>query len=283
MIGSTAEYQIKKLLELLGYQVIRENVIQPSIDKIINFIGEPPSLKYKCVLKKPIFSPDGNIALSIKRGNFTGSDITDLLDDIAEARAHESDYLLQNINSGMLISNSLKNPSEINEYLERGIKCWDGSRMYFYSAKAYTIKELSKVAPLKEEHLDVDFNASYLRQWKFDNKKENTINGRFILFIDEHDSEFIYSTDHNERILNLIYDDEIKTMIEERDINVFSYFEIHVLGKANEDLVKTSYLNFSRRNTNPDKKEIGATFIANIEIIQYGVSPWAILLKHTVE
>lgn len=280
MIGSTAEDQIKILLELIGYQIIRENVIQPSIDKVINFVGDPkPVTKFKCVLREPKFSPKGNIAVSIKRGNFKDSDVTDLLEDIEEAKSSSIDYLLQNINSGLLISNALKNPSDINRYKERGVICWDVSRLFLYASKAYTIKQLSQISPLKEENLDLTFSASYLRQWRLDPDKQNTINGNFIVFIDEHDSNFIYSTDHNELVLKQIYEKEIKTMVEERDLNVYSKFEIHVLGKANENLVRTSYLDFSRMNTKKDQKEIGATFMADLGIIQYSVSPWAVLLK----
>jgi len=280
MIGSTAEDQVKKLLEYLGYQILRENVIKPSIDKIIKYTGEPkPKLNNKCVLKEPKFSPKGNIAVSIKTGNFKDSDVTDLIKDIDEAKNHPDDYLLQNIDSGLIISNSLKKPSEIDSYKDRGIICWDISRLFFYASKVNIIKDMSESAPIKEVNLELNFYASYLRQWTFDKSKSNTINGRFIVLVDEHDSEFVYSTDHNSNVLNEIYKKEIKTMIEERDLNVFSSFEIHVLGKANEELVKSSYLDFSRENTKGNQKDIGARFRADLEIVQYSVSPWAALLK----
>jgi len=279
VIGSIAEKNVKILLELLGYGIIRENVIQPNIDKIINFLGEPiPIPPNPCKLEQPIYSPDGYIAVSIKKGDFSDGDVTSLINDIAEAQNHETDHILQKVEGGLILSNALKLPSEINNYRERGIFCWDISRLFFYSAKAKNSQELSKIAPVKETIMDEGKQISYLRQWNISYELKNTIVGKFILFIDNHESEFIYSTDHNNEILDYIYKVEINPFIEDRDLSVYSYFEIHVLGKANEDLVKTSYINFAREHAKNNPKEIGVTYSAELPIYHYSVSPWAILL-----
>jgi len=282
LIGDTAEKDVKRLLELLGYSIIKENVIHPNIDKIVKFIGEPkPKSKYPCLLKKPIFSPSEEdiIAVSIKKGNFSDSDITNLLENIEDAKRSEKDITLQNIKSGILISNYTKSPSEIDRYLDRGIYCWDLCRLLFYASKASKAKKLSNMAPVREYNIDLNIKSSYLRLWNLSTAHENILPVKFLLFIDEHDSDFIYSADHHSELMEYLYCREIKTMMEERDISVEAQFEVHVLGKANPDLVTKAHIDFSRKYLRSKDEEIGALFTADIPIFQYSISPWSVLIN----
>ena len=275
------EEDVKNLLELLGYSILRENLIKyPGIDKIAKFIGVPkPTPPNPCSLQKPIYSPNGYIAISIKKGDFTISDINKFLEDIKEARQDEEDDPLKNIEGGLIISNFVKLPSEINEIKKKGVYCWDLVRLMFYASKARNAKILSKFGSVRENIIDLeDIKATYLRQWQTNLASDNTLPLKILIFIDEHESEFIYSADHNKRVLEYIYNKEIKTMIDERDINVDAQFEIHVLGKANPDLVRKSYLDFSREHLKQNESQLGTKFAAEIPIFQYSISPWSILI-----
>jgi len=282
-IGSSAERDVKKLLEALGYSILRENVIHPNIDKVIKFIGIPkPEPQNQCFLQKPIFSPPSEdiIAVSIKQRDIRISDIKQLLEDIEEAKLCE-DPTLHNISSGLIITNFTKLPSEINRYFEMGIYCWDLRRLFFYASKINRLRHMSSIGPVREFIIDspsLNIKASYLRLLNPSYESKNTIVGKFVIFIDEHDSEFIYSADHHTEVLEYIYSKEIKPMIEQRDFNVYSQFEVHVLGKAAPELIRNSYIEFSRRYLRSNEKGIGALFAADIPIYQYGVSPWSILI-----
>ena len=131
LIGGVFENDVKKLLGLLGYSILRENVIQPSIDKVIRFTGESrPKQKYIASLEQPYFSPNNIVAVSIKKGVFGNTEVTELLRHIEEAKNNEEDFTLQNIEGGIIISNIMKLPSEIDNILERSIYCWDICRLF---------------------------------------------------------------------------------------------------------------------------------------------------------
>lgn len=273
------EIEVRRLLFSLGYNVVKEPVIQPNIDKVISFIGDlRPKPKFKTVLNQPLFSPDGIIAVSIKKGNFSDTDITRLLKDIEEAKKDKEDYTLQNITGGLIISNMMLLPSDIDKIFERGIYCWDMPRLLFYSTKVQKYKLLSGYAPVREKIMDVSIKSSYIRQFRLSEKVDNTINATFVIFIDKHDSRFIYSNDHHNEIMEYIYEKEIKKQIENSDMNVNSKFEIHVLGKANSELVRTAHIDFTQKNTKSIDYEIGASFEAYVPVFHYGVAPWAVLI-----
>lgn len=278
LLGDTAEKDVRNLLEILGYSIIREPNITPNIDKIIKFIGKPklPN-NIPCKIIKPLFSPEGIIAISIKKGAFGNSDVKDLLTDIMNAKKSD-DETLKNINSGMILSNNTINPNQIDKILKNGIYCWDLTRLLFYASKCRCLKTLSYDGAIRENILKTKINATYIRQWKISDLKDNTIEGIFKIFIDEYKDDFIYSRDHHEQILDIIFNEEIKPLVEERDLNVYAQFEIHVLNIANVELIKKTHIDCSQKYIRDKMGEIKITFKADLPIYRYRTSPWSVLI-----
>ena len=272
------EDEAKKLLHSLGYNIIKEQVIYPNIDKVINFIGTPiPEPTNQIILKQPFFSPDGIIAASIKKIQFTKRDIASLKTDIETART-TTDFTLQHISGGLIIANKMLTKDFLEETLEDGIYCWDISRLFFYSAKIMKSKTLSLNGAVRECEIPDKPKYSYLREMNSD--KDSTIRNiaSYMIFVDEHDPTFVYSNDHHTEIMNYIYNNEIKPFIEGTDLNIHSHFEVHVLGKAKSDLVREAHIRFIQKYIKTPR-EIGATFDAELPIFHYGVAPWSILVS----
>lgn len=285
-LGRIVEKDVKKLLELLGYSIIRENEIKPSIDKVIYFIGEPkPVTKFPCSLLEPKYSLGGYLAVSIKKGNFTERDVDDLLQDIEEAQNSDDDTL-KKIENGLIVTNYLKSPSEIDDVEEKGVKCWDLSRLFLYSSKGRNANHLSRKGSVRECSIEVDYNITYLRQLDLETlkteqeeKQQNAIPVSIIVYIDEHKNEFIFSPDHYEGIIDQIYENELKNINENYDVNLNVQVELHVLNLINHDLVRKKHAEYTRKFLPLTDRHIGTIFKADLPIFQYRISPWSILLE----
>jgi len=278
LIGQIMEDETKNLFYSLGYNIIKEQVIYPNIDKVINFIETPsPEPRNQIILKQPFYSPGGIVAASIKKLHCTRGDIIDLKTDIQTAQGSE-DLTLQRISGGIIITNKMLTNDFLAETIGDNIYCWDSSRLFFYSAKIMKSKLFSLNGAVRENGIPDQNKYSYLREINTD--KDSTVRNicNIAIFIDEHDQSFVYSNDHHTAVMDYIYTTEIKPFIEKFDLNVHSRFEVHVLGKAKPDLVRKAHIKFIQEYTKTPKR-IGATFDAELPIFHYGVAPWSILVS----
>jgi hypothetical protein len=143
-IGRAMEDEFAVLIERLGYRVLRKRDVKSSIDIIANFHGEPiyPKPTNRCHLLKPLFAPQGTTAFSLKRGDFSKSDVEELLRNKEKARKLD-DKVLNALEGTVMVTNYTKTESELDSLLSENVYCWEGRRLIFYAAKARSAFDLA--------------------------------------------------------------------------------------------------------------------------------------------
>lgn len=264
------------LLYGLGYTVIRRCDIESGLDVIAKFYGEPinPTTKYPCKLMKPSFAPDGLIAFSLKRGDFATKDVIELIEKVAKAKTSRNE-VLKSLDSKVIVTNFFKVEGDIDDTRAKDVYCWDGRRLVFYSAKARVAQELGSRGPTNEIAVEGFNSSSYLIETETSSKLGNVLLANIVVFVDDHSKELLISSDHIETILKFIYDKSLKRIVESTQLEVQAVLEIHVLGIANEKLVRETYNRYATENTLHPK----IFFSAEPLVFQYGAAPWATLFS----
>ena len=274
-IGRAMEDAFISLLYGLGYTVLRRCDIKSGLDVIAKFYGEPinPTTAYPCKLIKPSFAPNGVTGFSLKRGDIASKDISELIEKVQKARESEDD-LLKSLESKVIATNFFKGESEIDEISGKGVNCWDGRRLIFYSAKAKVVQELGSRGPTNEIAVEGFNNTSYLIETETSKRLSNVLLANMAVFVDDHLKELLISSDHIEKILRFVYEKSLKRIVESTQLETQALLEIHVLGIANEKLVRDAYNRYAIENASDPK----IFFSAEPVIFQYGAAPWATLL-----
>lgn len=266
------------LLERLGYNVLRKRDTKSGLDIIAEFKGQPKSkeLFQECKLLPPSFSPDPKdiSAFSLKTGNFGVKDVKELVEKVEKSTKLEDD-VLQRLRGKVIVTNYSKTEAEIEEFRSKDIFCWDIRRLLFYSAKAEAIQNLARMSEVEEISIDgIEglTGTSYLRGTII---QENGITTKIAIFVDSHDSKLIVSSDHMTKMLAHTYEKSLKTLAKESQNKINVTFEVHVLGLANEELIRSSFSQYSRNFAlHPKVLFLGEPFVS-----QYASAPWAILFR----
>ncbi|MGD0071775.1 MAG: hypothetical protein ABSB71_09490 [Candidatus Bathyarchaeia archaeon] len=272
------ENSFADLLERLGYNVLRKRDTKSGLDIIAEFKGQPKSKEQfqECTLLPPAFSPDAKdiSAFSLKAGNFGSKDVKELVDKVKRATKLE-DEVLKKLRGKVIVTNYSKTETEIDRLRLENIFCWDIRRLIFYSAKAEAIQNLARMSEVEEVSItgiDGLIGASYLRGTVIG---ENGILTNIVIFVDSHDSKLIVSSDHMTKMLIYICEKSLKTLVKESQNKINVKFEVHILGLANEELLKSSYSQYSRDFALHPK------ILFNDEpfLFQYASAPWTILFR----
>ena len=273
-VGNAMEEEFTSLVEGLGYQVKRKRNPRPGIDLIADFTGKPiPETPKVDILQRPLFSPDGVTAFSIKRGDFKPKDVADLLEDIVEAKS-SNDNLLKSIVGGVIVTNHTKTEGEIDKLLQEGVYCWDIRRLIFYAMKARIVREHSKTRPLRENLLPKKFKGSYLLETN-GVLEGTTLSVYIVIFIEDH--HVMLAHDHITDILTHIYEDSLDPIVRATNFNVSVTAMIHVLGLANPHTAKRAYTDYAGSQSKHPRVSFSAA--SPFLIFQYGAAPWTPVLR----
>jgi hypothetical protein len=264
------------LLYGLGYTVTRRCDIESGLDVIAKFYGEliNPTTTYPCKLMLPSFAPKGLTAFSLKRGDFTNKDVTELIEKVEKAKSSHNE-VLNSLESRVMATNFFKVEGVIDDMLAKDVYCWDGRRLFFYSAKARVARELGSRGPTNEIAVEGIKNSSYLIETETSKKLENVLLANVVVFVDDHSKELVISSDHIEKILKFVYERSLKGIIEYVQLETQTLLEIHVLGIANEELVRSTYNRYATETALHPK----VFFSAEPVVFQYGAAPWATLFS----
>ncbi|MEM3700676.1 MAG: hypothetical protein QXL57_07425 [Candidatus Bathyarchaeia archaeon] len=264
------------LLDRLGYNVLRKRDTKSGLDIIAKFYGEPIIKKplNHCKLLPPFFAPHGATAFSLKRGDFKEKDVTELIEKVQLAKNSKDpkDSILRELDGMVIVTNYTQTEDKIDKLLSRGVYCWDIRRLIFYSKKAQAIQKLAKRNEVEEIKIEGMDNSSYLKEIESSERKNAVLTNLFV-FIDSHSKDLIISSDHMEAILKYVYERSLKQIVESTRFFVHARFSIHVLGIANEDLIRKTYNKFSEDFSSHPK----VLFSDEPIVFQYGAAPWATL------
>lgn len=268
--GKAMEDLFINLLYRIGYTVSSERNGTFGLDVIAEFYGKPihPVLPYPCNLLPPFFAPKGMTAFSLKAGNFSKKDVNELIKKFQKAKSSEESHL-KRLEGMVIATNYTKPENDIDNLLLRNVYCWDGKRLFFYSAKARTIQELGSRGPLQEIAIEVLRNSSYIIE------KETLTNAfltNVIIFIDDHTKNLAIRSEDIEEILGYIYEKSLKRIVESTQMDVQVLIKFHVLGIVDETVVKNTYKRYARDSYHPQ-----VFFSAEPMIFQYSAAPWATL------
>ena len=274
-VGRAMEDDFAILLERLGYRVLRKRDVKSGLDIIAEFDGNPinPKPKNRCNLLPPKFSPEGITAFSLKRGNIGKTDIDELLFKVIKTREFIEDKVLSSINGSIIVTNYTKTEKELDDILANGIYCWDIRRLIFYSSKVRSNYELSSNGPTWEMICNGKENTSYLLETG-DKIGSGAILLNVIIFVDDHEKELILGHDHIINILEDIYKNSFRPIINSTGLDIQTRFKIHILGIADINLVETGYKEYAENSSLHPR----AVFSAKPMIFQYGAAPWMPIL-----
>jgi len=206
------EEDFSTLLEHLGYRILRKRDPKSGLDIIAQFNGEPiPKPIHRCTLLKPLFSPSGITAYSLKRGDFKEDDVDELLEKVERARTNADDVILKSISGSVMVTNHSKTEEYLDYLISKNIFCWDIKRLIFYSTKVRSCFSLASNGPVVEYSFDERINGSYLQE------TGNRTNGIILMdvdvFIDDHNKELTIGYDETKLILNNMYEKSLKNII----------------------------------------------------------------------
>jgi hypothetical protein len=280
-VGRAFEDGFVILLERLGYRVWRKRDTRTGLDVVATFNNYPLFPEgiehYSCRLELPIFSPSGVIAFSAKKGNFFPSDIEEIkekIDNNDTVRINEKD---NSIETGVIVTNYSKTEDQIQDILnDHGIYCWDISRLMLYSNKARISYNFSRKSSLKE-YLIEDKSCSYLLCSTSINKGIMKIS--IIIFVDEHIKTRSLGADHMDDIMNYIYNNSLKPILDVTPLDLEINNELHVLDIIDNDMIDKAYSNYAGNMERHPK----ATYIREFPIYSYIAAPWFVNLDLSLE
>lgn len=266
ILGDDAETAFYQVASSLGYTKQRTRNIRPSIDLIADFDG---TQQESAVLKRPIFSPEGMTAFSVKRGAFVKKDLNDLTSDIQKGKESKDkkDEILQKLAGGVLVSGTLLTEPKLNSTLKTwGVFVWDIRRLIFYSKKVKICSELLDFGPVKEEYLEAVKGTFMIAPVKLDIA---TMYVRAYAFVDDHD--LVIQRDHAEAILKEIYSKGLKPL-QNALFELQVIFSLHSVGSIRRDLVEEAYRAYAK----VEKEHPRVTFsnTGAMEIQSYAAAPW---------
>lgn len=272
-LGEAAEREFNRLVEMLGYRVLRKRQPRPGIDLIASFSGDlSQKLHLPCTLMRPIFAPDGYTAFSIKRGDFRKKDVDELLRDVKDAQASD-DEVLKSVSGCILACNHVKTEGELDDLLDRNVYCWDLRRLIFYATKAKLAHKLAQSGPVREMSLQAESKGSYiiLPSGTLD---VSTMRVDVTIFIDDHHGFMGY--DHVYTILNNVYETGLEPIVGSTGYYVQVVTTIHALGLANSELAKRAFQDYAGDMSQHPKVSFSAE--PGLQVYQYGAAPWSAIL-----
>lgn len=274
-VSRIMEDQFAALLEKLGYRILRKRDPKSGLDIIAQFNGGPiPKPKNRCALLRPVFSPDGTTAFSLKRGNFRESDVAELLGKVKKVAGTDGDKTLRELQGQVMVTNYSKTESEVDRLFSRSVYCWDIRRLIFYSAKARVTRDLATRGPVREVRTERGIKASYLIET--DEKIGSAaIKINIVVFLDDHNPDTSLGGDITKRVLGEIYSKTLEEIVQTTDLDVFATLSIHNLGILDGPLVRGAYHDYAGDSALHPR----VTFAAVPNIFEYGAAPWATVLN----
>lgn len=264
------------LLYRLGYVVLSRRDPEFGLDVIARFYGElidpkPPNV---CKLLPPSFSPSGVMAFSLKRGDFANKDISELIEKVQKAKNSGKD-VFSSLEGQVIVTNYTRGEKDIDNLLLEDVHCWDNRRLMLYSAKARAVQDLAHVGPVREISIEGVDKCSYIIETETSEKLKNFIPSKVVVFVDNHKNDFIVSSHHIETMLKCIYEKSLKPIAETTQLGVQVMLDVHVLGIADEELVRNAYHKYAVETASHPN----IFFSAEPMIFQYGSAPWATLFS----
>ncbi len=274
ILGDDAEEAFYRLTTLLGYTKDRTQNITPAIDLIAEF-DDAESQERSSLLKRPIFSPNGITAFSVKRGQYKLKDVANLKRDIEKGKRSKDkkDEVLRNLAGGVLVTGSLLPEPELNSILkEDGIYIWDIRRLIFYSLKVKICEELSELGAVKEGYFQ-SLNGSFvIAPTKLDIA---TMYVRVFAFLDDHN--LVVQRDHAMKMLMEIYSRGLKPFLSSSPLSLQVILSVHSMGSVRRELVKEAYVDYAKALKKHPRVFFSTPDV--FEIQSYAAAPWTAIFS----
>ena len=268
ILGDSAEDDFYALARAIGYGIIRCRNPIPGIDFVADFSGTTIE---NCVLLRPAHSPDGLTAFSVKSGDLSSSDVTELLDYIRKCQASD-DQLLRQMKGGVLVVGTTKTQHQVNELLSQGLFCWDVKRLIFYSVKAKIVARLSETGRVIEYPLGSGITGGFVLAPQ--GVSRSLIEAEVHAFVDDHN--MVVQGDHLTTILDQVYAIGLRPIIQAMRYDVRMQMSLHALGPIQRKVVDEAYSNYYASGGHPG---LMAPAVQGLEIQSYATAPWTAVFR----
>ena len=270
-LGEAMEDEFAKLLEKLGYRIVKRQNVSPSFDFIADFPRRPLDGSAGPSLRSPWFSPAGRTAFSIKEGFLKSKDVAELRQNCQSAR-RSGKPLLKRISGGVLVTNEVLLLYKIDRIRKSGIYCWDMRRLLFYSAKARIVGSVGDRGRVVEFPLELFEEASCLL--RPGGRAGSNITLNIDIFLDDHRCNL--SADDVSDLLREAHRTALAPAARKLPYSIDAILSLHVLGMVDPELARKSYDGF--RNDHLARGGIVFAESSQFRVYQYGPTAWSSLL-----
>lgn len=267
ILGDSAEEDFYALALDIGYNVIRRRNLKPGIDFIAEFRG---TVFQNATLLKPPFAPQGLVAFSVKAGDVSTNDVTELTDYISECQ-RSSDSTLQGVQGGILVAGAIKSVGQINAIQSLGVYCWDARRLIFHSIKAKKVAANSDLGPVTEHGLVPSLKGTFI--FTIHDMRPTEIDAVADVFIDDHD--LAVQGDHLSAILDSVYKLAVEPTVQSTRRQVRLKLSVHALGPIMRQVVEQAYE--GRRRQPPSSLLLRP--VTELELQSYATGPWTAIFR----
>lgn len=270
ILGDSAEDDFYALARAIGYSLIRSRNPVPGIDFVAQFTGTTIE---NCFLLRPTHSPDGLTAFSVKSGDFSASDVADLVNYVTTSKA-SGDPVLREMKGGVLVVGATKTQHEISRLLSQGVFCWDVRRLIFYSVKAKTVARLSETGRVLEYPLGGVGGGFVLAPSPRGFVSSSLIEYEVHAFVDDHN--LVVQGDHLTAILGQVYTIGLKPVIQAMRYDVRIRMSLHALGPIQRRIVDQAYTDYCAAENHPG---LMAPAGEELEMQSYATAPWTAIFR----
>jgi hypothetical protein len=268
ILGDSAEDDFYALARAIGYGIIRYRNPRPGIDFVADFSGKTIE---NCFLLRPTHSPEGLTAFSVKSGDATSADVTELLDYVKECQ-ESKDPTLSKIRGGVLVVGTAKTRDQINTLLSKGVFCWDVKRLIFYSMKAKTVYRLSEKGRVNEYHLGEGISGGFVLS--LEKASKSLFAAEVHVYVDDHN--LVLQGDHMGTILDQVYATGLSPIIRSTGYDIEIRMFLNALGPIQRKVVDEAYSRYYATGNDPG---LMTPAIAGLEMQSYVTSPWTAIFR----
>ena len=268
ILGDSAEEDFYALARAIGYGIIRQRNPSPGIDFVAEFTGTTVE---NCSLLRPPYSPDGLTAFSVKSGDSSSRDVTELINYVSNCRT-SGDPVLRQIAGGVLVVGAMKTHDQINQLSTQGISCWDMRRLIFYSIKAKTVARLADTGRVVEHPLLNGIKGGFVQAAQTI-PSNSVFRVEVHLFVDDHN--LVIQGDHLTNMLDQVYSSGLRPIIQATQYDIELRLSLHAMGPIQRVIVNQAYRDYSGRN------QPGLILPADPKFMMqsYATAPWTSIFR----
>jgi hypothetical protein len=268
ILGDRAEDDFYALARAIGYGVIRHRNPVPGIDFVAEFTGKTIE---NCSLLRPAHSPDGLTAFSVKSGDSTSKDVTDLIKYVSLSRS-SNDPVLKRMKGGVLVVGTSKTQNEINTLLSQGVFYWDVKRLIFYSIKAKTVARLSTTGRVVEYPFTSGISGGFVLAPR--SFGSTSFEYEVHAFVDDHN--LVVQGDHMTSILDQVYRLGLRPIIDATRYDILIRMTLHAMGPIERQVLDEAFTNYFRETNHPG---LAAIAVEGLEVQSYATAPWTAIFR----